>query len=88
MTNFGLFGTILSIDAESNKVVLETSPGNTVTVHRQVIARVVEPSEATDAESDAEQPAEHVAEQPVILNGEPQYGERVDKNDASKTDEK
>lgn len=68
MTNFGLFGRIVSIDEAENRVVIETSPGNTVTVHRQVITRVVEPpAEAPEAESIAETDA-----------GEPQYGERVD----------
>ena len=42
MTNFGLFGTLLEIDEESNIAVLETGPGSTVRVHRQALARVVE----------------------------------------------
>ena len=41
MTQFGLFGTVLSIDNENNKVVLELSPGNTATVHAQAVAKVV-----------------------------------------------
>ena len=45
MTNFGVFGTILSIDEDENQVLLETSPGTVLTVHRQTIARVVEPAE-------------------------------------------
>ena len=44
MTNFGVFGTILSIDEEENQVLLETSPGTVLTVHRQTVARVVEPT--------------------------------------------
>ena len=63
MTNFGVFGTILSIDDEENQVLLETSPGTVLTVHRQTIARVVEPS-ATD-------------EAPESLGSEPEFGERV-----------
>lgn len=46
MTSFGLFGTIRSIDEAENKVVLELSPGHLATVHRQAIAKVVEPSAA------------------------------------------
>ena len=42
MTQFGLFGTILSVDQENNKAVLELSPGNTATVHTQALAKVVE----------------------------------------------
>ncbi|RZS66155.1 preprotein translocase subunit YajC [Agromyces ramosus] len=66
MTNFGVFGTILSMDEEENQVLLETSPGTVLTVHRQTIARVVEPAEV-----------EAVTEVGPA-NGEPEFGERVD----------
>lgn len=49
MTSFGLFGTIRSIDEAENKVVLELSPGHLATVHRQAIAKVVEPAAAEAA---------------------------------------
>ncbi|WP_448004829.1 preprotein translocase subunit YajC [Agromyces bauzanensis] len=68
MTNFGVFGTILSIDEDENQVLLETSPGTVLTVHRQTVARVVEPVAAV--------PATEV--EPVAGDGEPEYGERVD----------
>jgi preprotein translocase subunit YajC len=68
MTNFGVFGTILSMDEEENQVRLETSPGTVLTVHRQTIARVVEPAEV-----------EAVTEVgPAGVDGEPEFGERVD----------
>jgi preprotein translocase subunit YajC len=66
MTNFGVFGTILSIDEDENQVLLETSPGTVLTVHRQTIARVVEPN------------ADVVEESAAVAEGEPEYGERVD----------
>jgi preprotein translocase subunit YajC len=66
MTNFGVFGTILSIDEDENQVLLETSPGTVLTVHRQTVARVVEPVAVVGATEVG--PAE----------GEPEYGERVD----------
>lgn len=50
MTNFGLFGTIVSIDEEDNKVDLEVSPGVEVKVHRQTITRVIEKDDAVDAD--------------------------------------
>jgi preprotein translocase subunit YajC len=55
MTNFGLFGTLVSIDDDANVAVIETSPGSTVRVHRQTLARVIEdePTEV-EATSDAE----------------------------------
>ena len=53
MTNFGLFGTLLSIDVENNIAVIETSPGNAVKVHRQTLARVVDET-ATDDDAETE----------------------------------
>ncbi|WP_225219196.1 preprotein translocase subunit YajC [Arthrobacter gallicola] len=41
MTQFGLFGTIVSVDQEENKAVLELSPGNTATIHLQALTKVV-----------------------------------------------
>ena len=64
MTNFGVYGTIVSIDEEENQVQLEVSPGTVLTVHRQTVARVVEPA-VTEVG-------------PASADGEPEYGERVD----------
>lgn len=56
MTNFGLFGELVAIDDESNEALIEVSPGTTLRVHRQTLARVVDdetPAETTadDAET-------------------------------------
>jgi preprotein translocase subunit YajC len=48
MTSFGLFGRIVEIDETENKVVLELSPGNTATVHRQAVTKIVEPVVAAE----------------------------------------
>jgi preprotein translocase subunit YajC len=45
MTNFGLFGTILTMNEDDNKVALEVAPGTVLTVHRQTIARVIDETE-------------------------------------------
>jgi preprotein translocase subunit YajC len=50
MTSFGLFGRIVSMDDEENKVVLELSPGNLATVHRQAVTKIVEPADAAEEE--------------------------------------
>jgi preprotein translocase subunit YajC len=50
MTSFGLFGRIVSMDDEENKVVLELSPGNLATVHRQAVTKIVEPAGAAEEE--------------------------------------
>ncbi|MFF2369475.1 preprotein translocase subunit YajC [Agromyces sp. NPDC058110] len=65
MTNFGVFGTIVSIDEEENQVQLEAAPGTVLTVHRQTIARVVEPA-AVEDEAGAHE----------AIEGEPEFGER------------
>ncbi|MGL3804555.1 preprotein translocase subunit YajC [Paeniglutamicibacter sp. R2-26] len=49
MTQFGLFGRIVSIDTDENKIVLEVSPGNNVTVHSQTVAKVVASEAAAPA---------------------------------------
>ncbi|HJV97678.1 MAG TPA: preprotein translocase subunit YajC [Arthrobacter sp.] len=50
MTSFGLFGRIVSMDDEENKVVLELSPGNLATVHRQAVTKIVEPAAVVEDE--------------------------------------
>jgi len=50
MTSFGLFGRIISIDDAENKVVLELSPGNVATVHRQAVTKIIEPAVAAEDE--------------------------------------
>ncbi|TFB92059.1 preprotein translocase subunit YajC [Cryobacterium sp. HLT2-28] len=77
MTNFGMYGTILSIDEEANKVALEIAPGTVVHLHRQTIARVVEPIVA-ETESEAEPvPTVQLNKDDAIVMGEPEFGQRV-----------
>jgi preprotein translocase subunit YajC len=67
MTNFGVFGTILAIDDDENRVELESNPGTVLTVHRQTIARVIDDVEAPVSEAAA-----------PLVEGQPEFGERVD----------
>ena len=85
MTNFGVFGTIVSIDEEHNKVELETSPGHILTVHRQTIGRVETTPDTVD-----ETPADAVEteNESTVGDEKPQFGERIEDVDtASKTPE-
>jgi preprotein translocase subunit YajC len=89
MTNFGLFGKLLSINEVTNVAEVETSPGNIVRVHRQTITKVVPPEDPTVEGSDTPRSVEEAME---IANREqaereaaakidaeaPAYGERVD----------
>jgi preprotein translocase YajC subunit len=47
MLTFGVYGTIVSIDEETNTAGVEVSPGTVLKVHRQTLGRVVEPSSPT-----------------------------------------
>ncbi|MGO4300383.1 preprotein translocase subunit YajC [Leifsonia sp. RAF41] len=89
MTNFGLYGTLLSVDESDNTALIETSPGHVVKVHRQVLARVVEPTVAEPTETDGDVvagPAVELNEDHAIPAdsdaAQPEYGERLD--DSSK----
>lgn len=73
MTNFGMYGTIVSIDEAENRVALEIAPGTVVQIHRQTIARVVEP---TVAETEDAPAAELNRDQGTVM-GEPEFGQRA-----------
>lgn len=54
MTTFGVFGTVVSIDEESNQVTIESGPGTILRVHRQAIGQINNPeTEAGAADADA-----------------------------------
>lgn len=77
MTNFGLYGTIVSIDEDENKIELEVAPGTVVTVHRQTVSRVIDDSAAVVATTETD---------PAAADGvAPEFGERLD---GTATDEK
>lgn len=79
MTNFGLFGTLVAIDEDDNIATIEVSPGNTIRVHRQTLARVVED------DVPAEDPADDA---PVIDEAEPRLNESsIDPTERKKTDD-
>jgi len=79
MTQTGIFGTLISIDEENNQAIIETTPGTKLRLHRQVLARVVEPEVDEPADDVAEPDARRVKlnEDTAIAN-DPQFGERVD----------
>jgi preprotein translocase subunit YajC len=70
MTNFGMYGTIIAIDEEANKVELQIAPGVIVEIHRQTIARVVEPIVVDDLEDDSTVDS-------IESLAEPEFGQRV-----------
>lgn len=89
MTNFGLFGKLLSVDEVTNVAEVETSPGTIVRVHRQTLSKVVTPEELAPTTGDSPRSVEEAM---AIANREqaereaaakvdaeaPAYGERID----------
>jgi len=75
MTNFGVYGTIVSIDEESNKVELETSPGHILTVHRQTIGRVETSPEVAEPSTTTADASETTTD---TVDEKPQFGERIE----------
>jgi preprotein translocase subunit YajC len=85
MTNFGLYGKLLSIDEEDNTALVETTPGTIVKVHRQALSRVVEPTESPVVE-EAQAPVLNPESSAKPIS-EPEYGERVDGTHVKPKDE-
>jgi preprotein translocase subunit YajC len=78
MTNFGLFGTLVSVDEISNVAEIETSPGNIVRVHRQTLAKVVTETEAVEGAPRSVEEAMEIANREAEARekaGAPEFGE-------------
>lgn len=74
MTQHGIYGTLVSLDEEKNEAVIETTPGTKLRVHRQTLARVVEPNEVVSDEEELEAEAGE-----ITPADEPEFGERTEK---------
>ena len=62
MTNFGVFGTLKSINEFAKEAEIEIAPGVVIKVHSQTLAKVVDPDaprsvEEAQARAEAEQAA-------------------------------
>ena len=81
MTNFGLYGTLKSIDDVAKTAELEISPGNVIKVHSQTLAKVVDPDEprsVEEAQARAEADLADLEAAEEAAGDEPSYGERID----------
>lgn len=93
MTNYGLYGTILSIDEDRSLVELESTPGVVLKVHRQTILKIADYEDAAAAKALEAQGIEGDAVVPDDASsldgtpprqasaaplGEPEFGERID----------
>lgn len=68
MTNFGLFGTLVDLDEENNVATIEVSPGSTIRVHRQTLARVVEDTPMDESGDELDESAPVIDEAAPRLN--------------------
>jgi len=66
MTGSGLFGTVVSIDDDENKIVIESTPGTLLTIHRQAIARLIDPTENTVVADEDEAESVAAVESPAF----------------------
>lgn len=57
MTGAGIFGTVVAVDTEAQRVTLETAPGTRMDVHLQGITTVVEPETAAAAAAPTTDPS-------------------------------
>jgi preprotein translocase subunit YajC len=82
MTNYGLFGTIVSVDEANNLAFIETSPGNVVKIHRSTILKAADDLVAPESDEELEEEGGgntsfQLNEDNAIPAGEPKFGERV-----------
>ena len=94
MTNYGLFGTIVDIDDVANTAHIEIAPGTIVKVHRQTLAKVIEP--VGEGEPRSVEEAMAIAERELAereaaksdaapAEDEPKFGERRPTGEADGT---
>jgi preprotein translocase subunit YajC len=79
MTNYGLYGTVLSIDEDTNMALIETTPGTVLKIHRQTILKAVDMRpDVSDAVADGatERSPGSTKTTPIVV-GDPEFGERV-----------
>jgi preprotein translocase subunit YajC len=85
MTNYGLFGTIQSLDDANNLAFIEISPGNVIKIHKSTILKAADDLVEPESEAELENEGGGTSATPYELNqdnaipaGEPKFGERVD----------
>lgn len=83
MTNFGLYGTVVSIDEDTNLAIIETESGALLKIHRQTILKTVEEDVAIEdaadsAETTSTDATAELNNDNASAVGEPEFGERVE----------
>jgi preprotein translocase subunit YajC len=77
MTNFGLYGTLVSVDEEDNVALVEIAPKTIVKLHRQVLLKAVEPVVPEEVDEAADAVGPELNSSSAVPMAEPEYGERT-----------
>lgn len=93
MTNFGLFGTLISNDDVTKVAEIEVSPGQIVRVHSQTLAKVVASTEGVEGDEprSVEEAMERAnreyeeKQKAEAIESEPEFGERTAESKKSTT---
>ncbi|MBX3309448.1 MAG: preprotein translocase subunit YajC [Cryobacterium sp.] len=83
MTNFGLYGTLVSIDEDDNMAYVEVAPKTVIKLHRQVLLKAVDPVVPEEPAEDAESGPELNTSSSTPMT-EPEFGERTKKPNRKK----
>ena len=83
MTNFGLYGTVVSIDEDTNLAIIETESGALLKIHRQTILKTVDESVSSggagdSGETESTEKTVELNQDNAIVESEPEFGERVE----------
>ncbi|HNP16460.1 MAG: preprotein translocase subunit YajC [Micrococcales bacterium] len=83
MTNFGLYGTLVSIDEDDNMAYVEVAPKTVIKLHRQVLLKAVDPVVPEEPTEDAKSGPELNTSSSTPMT-EPEFGERTKKPNRKK----
>lgn len=74
MLQSGIFGTVVSIDEEANRVTVQSGPGTQLIVHRNAVASVI--------------PAAVPEQETVEADDDPKFGKRTTEGESPESTEK
>jgi preprotein translocase subunit YajC len=78
MTNYGLYGTIVTMDDATNVVTIESTPGTVLKIHRQTILKVADYAVVADDADEADDVAAVTTHDVATEDPDaPAFGERL-----------
>ena len=77
MTQHGIFGTLISVNDDTNEAIIETTPGTQLRVHRQTLAKVVDTTPEDNEDVVREPSKSELNDEKSSASSEPEFGERT-----------